>query len=74
MISDTLSDAVYQIDEYLQLEDVYKGDIKDEIIKLRNEMERIRIILDTPPPIKWRNLKWITQPSNKSNKPERNLA
>jgi len=57
MISDTLSDAVYQIDEYLQLEDVYKGDIKDEIIKLRNEMERIRIILDTPPPIKWRNLK-----------------
>lgn len=52
MISDTLSEAVEDIDEYLRvLPDVYEGEIRGRIIILRDQMEAMRIELDAPPPV-----------------------
>lgn len=53
MISDVLSEAVDEIDRYLSDEvfaDVYTGDLRARIVAVRNEMEKIRVELDTPPP------------------------
>lgn len=52
MISDVLFEAVEAIDSYLNcptFADVYKGELRDRIIKLRNEMETVCTELDTPP-------------------------
>jgi len=50
MISDVLSDAVHDIEEYLSLYDrtIY-ADTKDDIRKLLLEMTKMRIRLDFPP-------------------------
>jgi hypothetical protein len=48
MISDVLSAAVIDIDEYLAT-DIYEGPIRERIIKMRDEMEAVRIVLDMPP-------------------------
>ncbi len=53
MISDVLHQAVVDIDGYLEspaFEKVYGGDLRERIIKLRNDMTTMRIELDTPPP------------------------
>lgn len=52
MISDVLSAAVIDIDEYLThagTADCYTGLMRERIVKLRDEMEKVRIVLDTPP-------------------------
>ena len=52
MISDVLSDAVHDINDYLAAcPDAYpKGDaLTDRIERLRDEMTKVRRILDTPP-------------------------
>lgn len=50
MISDTLSEAVSEIDRYLtEMPDVYQGDLRARIVKVRNDMEAIREELDAPP-------------------------
>lgn len=49
MISDVLSEAVERIDDYLLDMDVYGGDLRDRIIKLRGEMVLLQRELDTPP-------------------------
>jgi hypothetical protein len=52
MVSDVLSDAVDQLDSYLNnqfYDDWYTGKMRADIIKVRDEMARIRRILDTPP-------------------------
>ena len=50
MISDVLSDLRESLDTYLEMyPDLYIGEIRERIIKLRDEAEEIRIILDTPP-------------------------
>lgn len=41
MIGDTLSDAVISLDEYLEA-DMCVEQMHDEIVKLRNEMNRVR--------------------------------
>jgi hypothetical protein len=52
MISDVLSEAVEQIDQYLNAyEDVYKGEVRKHIIKLRGDMLALREELDEPPHI-----------------------
>jgi hypothetical protein len=51
MISDVLSDAVGSIDDYLenpQYNAWYSGELRERIIKLRNEMDAMRAELDTP--------------------------
>jgi hypothetical protein len=52
MISDVLSDAVIGINLYLrssEYDDVYSGWLRDEIVRVRNEMLAIGGFLDTPP-------------------------
>jgi hypothetical protein len=52
MISDILSEAVDQIDQYLNYyEHVYAGELRKRIIKLRNDMSALRNELDEPPHI-----------------------
>jgi len=52
MISDVLAEATTKIDRYLS-DDVfancYEGEMRTRILKLRDEMESVRIVLDTPP-------------------------
>lgn len=52
MISDVLSDAVHSINDYLEnptFANVYTGELREHVIKLRDEMTALRIVLDTPP-------------------------
>ena len=50
MISDVLFEAVERIDDYLHdLPEVYGGDLRERIIKLRGEMALLQRELDTPP-------------------------
>lgn len=50
MISDTLSDAVAEIDRYLGDDTFgYEGPIRDRIRRVRDGMDRLREELDTPP-------------------------
>jgi hypothetical protein len=50
MISDTLFEAVGGIDKLLRdLPEVYQGELRQRIIKMRDEMNALRIALDTPP-------------------------
>jgi hypothetical protein len=53
MISDTLSDAVAQIDSYLSepaTSICYQGDVRTRILILRAQMETMRMELDMPIP------------------------
>lgn len=55
MISDVLSDSVREIDGYLEnptFERTYSGELRERIIKLRNDMDAMRQELDTPPTVK----------------------
>jgi hypothetical protein len=45
MIADTLSDAVEGIDYYLK-NDAFEAETLDEILRVRGEMENLRIALD----------------------------
>lgn len=52
MISDVLADAIVSIDSYLDnpaYAEVYSGDLRKRIIKLRNDMATVQAELDTPP-------------------------
>lgn len=49
MVSDVLASAVWQIDEYLSWEDVYQGKERERIVRVRDEMEAVRRLLDSPP-------------------------
>ena len=52
MISDVLSDAVSQIDCYLEnpsFDGCYEGEIRQELLTLREAMDAMRAKLDTPP-------------------------
>ena len=49
MISDTLHEAVTQIDEYLKDGQVYPADLAQRITRLRNEMDDLKKFLDLPP-------------------------
>jgi len=50
MISDVLSEAVEKIDHYLKYYDyVYLGELREHIIKLRNDMDAVREELDKMP-------------------------
>ncbi len=51
MISDVLSEAIAEIDRYLA-DDTYGyggSDLHERIMRVRNEMDLLRILLDTPP-------------------------
>lgn len=53
MISDVLADTVTAIDEYLGdpvFADAYKGKLRNRILSVRNEIDRLRAELDAPPP------------------------
>ena len=52
MISDILCECVDEIDRYLNdpgLDATYEGELRDRIIRLRNEAEYLRGLLDVPP-------------------------
>jgi hypothetical protein len=52
MISDILFQSVVDLDHYLNdsnFDRTYKGEIRERIIRLRDEAEYIRAILDTHP-------------------------
>lgn len=52
MISDVLFEAVQGLDEYLNnpsYDSMYEGEIRERIIKLRDAMDAVRVVLDTPP-------------------------
>jgi len=52
MISDVLSGAGIQIDEYLNKEsfaDAYSGTLREAILDVRNRMQALRVYLDMPP-------------------------
>lgn len=52
MISDVLSDAIDDIDRYLEsptFADTYCGELRQRIIELRDRMEAMRGELDNPP-------------------------
>lgn len=52
MISDVLFEAVEEIDGYLAdpvYKDMYAGELRDRILKLRDDMNALRAELDTPP-------------------------
>jgi hypothetical protein len=52
MISDVLAEAAMEIDRCLS-DDIfthsYEGEMRARIVKLRHEIEAVRIALDTPP-------------------------
>ena len=53
MISDILANTINLIDRYLDdpaWNDTYTGEIRERIIRLRDEAEAIRAVLDKPPP------------------------
>ena len=52
MISDVLYELVNGIDWYLNdssYDDIYQGERHERIIRLRNEAEYLRVLLDAPP-------------------------
>jgi hypothetical protein len=51
MISDILSQAVVDLDHYLNDPNfhTYSGELRERIIRLRDEAEYIRVVLDTHP-------------------------
>src|SRR5437868_11979382 len=52
MISDVLCECVSQLDQYLSnqaFDDTYQGEFRQRIIRLRNEAEYLRGLLDVPP-------------------------
>ena len=52
MISDALAGCVGELDRYLNdqiFDDSYHGDLRDRVIRLRNEAEYLRALLDAPP-------------------------
>jgi hypothetical protein len=52
MISDVLYELVNGIDWYLNdssYDDIYQGKRRERIIRLRNEAEYLRVLLDAPP-------------------------
>ena len=52
MISDILSQTVVDLDYYLNnpnFDGTYNGDLRERIIRLRDEAEYIRVVLDTHP-------------------------
>jgi hypothetical protein len=54
MISDVLSDAVNDVDSYLNnktYKQMYSGSLREAVVDLRNRMQALRIYLDTPPPV-----------------------
>lgn len=66
MISDVLSEAVNDIDGYLndtRFLDTYSGDLRERIIALRNDMHAMRKELDTPPDLEF-NPVAIRQPES----------
>jgi hypothetical protein len=46
MVGDTLSDAVIALDEYLAIEDLYEGELREFIIAIRDKMDRARERID----------------------------
>ena len=53
MISDILSQAVIDLDRYIAdgtFDHTYIGETRERIIRLRNEADDLRSVLDTPPP------------------------
>lgn len=53
MISDVLSEAVDSMDRYLNdpvFKNVYDGELRKELLSLRNKMDSIRARLDMVPP------------------------
>jgi len=57
MISDILSDAGFEINEWLKNKKIYSGKNRKEIKKLISQMEFIRKKLDMVPNIKIKNNK-----------------
>lgn len=55
MVSDVLHEAVHEIDAYLG-DDFYEGEMRDEIVRVRDEMDALRAKLDTPP---WTSLRRV---------------
>ena len=52
MISDVLSETVNSLDHYLNdtdYYDIYTGELRDRIVRFRNEAKAIRDFLDEPP-------------------------
>lgn len=50
MISDTLYDAIVEIDRYLEsplYHDIYSGPIRKDIVATRQQMDNLRELLDT---------------------------
>lgn len=55
MISDVLFEMTNDLDGYLNnslYDDVYTGDIRERLLKLRHEAKQLLTELDTPPLIK----------------------
>jgi hypothetical protein len=50
VISDTLADAVREIDLYLaDFPATYEGNLRERLLMLRNQMDSLRKELDAPP-------------------------
>ena len=52
MISDVMHETVANLDHYLNdpvYAKTYTGELRQRILRLRNEAEGIRVLLDTPP-------------------------
>jgi hypothetical protein len=52
MINDILCDCVDELDRYLNdqiFDGTYQGELRDRILRLRNEAEYLRGLLDIPP-------------------------
>ena len=50
MISDTLADAVVEIDQFLaDFPATYEGDLRERLLMLRDQMDALRKELDAPP-------------------------
>jgi hypothetical protein len=55
MISDVMFEAVSEIDRYLTtptFDGAYRGRLRAKIVKLRDEMEYIRLVLDSVPGVR----------------------
>lgn len=51
MISDTLAEAICDIDRYLEdYPETYSGDLRELVLAIREHMDKLRAELDTPPP------------------------
>jgi hypothetical protein len=52
MISDVLSETVFKLDHYLNdkcWDHVYRGNLREQIIRLRDDAQAIQVLLDTAP-------------------------